>query len=291
MNKIACLYTVARYIQDPIRNEARNIGIIVQCRDAGYIDCKFLKDTRAKLSTTATRSDFEIIRAYIKEFIENFKPHSKFPSTKSLFPEEIGFLNESYLRNLAEKRMGKIQFTEPQGCLIDNPGQELRYLFDTFVGEEAEKEKLTKPSELKKEIKREFKKHGLLASPKKKEIIGFKIDAKFKGFSKVDHSVDFALRNGKLYLLETVDMRKKIEKYRAYETYKAAFKFDDLKKQRSKKEIVPYSIVALSDHEVDGDYMKILTAYSKVFRYYEEKDKFLHEMSKLAEPGSDLFKE
>lgn len=292
MNKMSCRYSVIRYIPDPIKNEARNIGIIVQCKEADYINCKFLKNVHAKLSTTATQADIRIIKAYIDEFDKTFNPFAKFPSTRLLSTEEIDVFNKDYLSNLADQGFGKIQFTEPQGSLIDDPEKELEYLYSTYVGEEKSlQDQLIKRTRLKTEIKREFKKRNILALSKK-ETKGFEVDVKIPGGrSKVEYMIDFALENGKLYLLETVDMRKKDEKIWTLETFEAAVKFDDIKHSENGNKIEPYSIVALPDHDKKNDYLKILKAYSTVFRYDEEneREKFLYEMKKLIQPKSYLF--
>lgn len=292
MNKKACYYTVVKYLPDPVRNEPRNIGLILQSRELDYVNCKYVSNLQAKLGSTATKLDIKVIRAYIEEFLENFNPFAKFPSTKSFLPGRPNeFLREDYLGNLAKQGLGKIQFSEPRGCLSDNPEKELEYLFKTFVADEIAKEEVLKHSRLKTEVKQEFKKNKLLVLPQEREKKkGFEIDTKIPGGrSKVEHLVDFVFRNGKLYLVETVDFRKKDW---ASETFEAAVKFDDLKHGLGEDRIDPYSIVALPGNDGVEDYLKILTSYSKVFHYTTEKEKkeFIYEMKELVSSEANLFR-
>lgn len=292
LDKKACFYSVVRYVPDQVRNEPRNIGIIVQCRGLGYINCKFMTNLRAKLGGTATQTDIKIIKAYIEEFSDNFKQSALLPSTGVLVQDAIEILQENYLSNLTKQGLGKIHFTEPRGCLTDNPVKELEYFFNTFVGEETfELKELAKHSQLKTEIKNEFKKIKLLSTKQEKKK-GFQIDVKIPGGrSRVEHLVDFALSNGKLYVVETVDMRKKDKKIWTLETFEAAVKFDDLMHGLSSDKIEPYSVVAFSEEDGVDDYLKILNSYSRVFRYTDENEKnnFLSEMSKLVISGQSLF--
>lgn len=292
MNKLACLYSIVRYVPDLVKNEARNIGVIVQCRDAGFIDCKFLTNLHYKLGTSATNVDNKIIKAYINEFSSKFKHFSSFPSTNAIFSEE--FLKESYLDDLANNGLGKIQFTNPQGCLADNPKEELEYLFKSYIGDEyITKEKKVKRTRLKTELRNEFKKRKILVTKTKDKKGYFRENVEIIGKrSKVKHSIDFALDNGKLYLIETVDMRKKLKKSWELETYGAAVKFDDLTHGHNNN-LKSYSIVAMPDNDINGHryFLKILEAYSTVVQYTEEKEKseFLFRMSSLVNPTENLY--
>ena len=107
----------------------------------------------------------------------------------------------------------------------------------------------------------------------------------------MNHQLDFAMDNGKLYLIESIDMSKKDDKSSKLETYGAAFKFDDLA-QGLNGNIEPYSMVVLSENNSHGDLIKILKTYSTVVRYNEEKEKskFFAEMRDLIEPTKKLIK-
>jgi hypothetical protein len=245
---------------------------------------------QGKLGNTAKPLDIRVIRTYIEEFLTGMEPLSRF-SSSGFFPGmENQYLKEDYLSELAQHGLGKIQFSEPRGCLTNNPEEELEYLFGTFVGEDISKTReLVKHSRLKTEIKREFKNKKLLASKveegKKK---GFEINARISGGkSQVTHLFDFALRNGKIYLVETVDMRKKDKKDWVSEAFEAAVKFDDLSHGLGPENIDAYSIVALPGQDGADDYLKILSSYSKVFRYSDENERreFISEMSGLVVPN------
>ncbi len=46
--KTPCYYSVVRYVDDPLRFEPRNIGVILQCKEKGYVHALFLSNLRSK---------------------------------------------------------------------------------------------------------------------------------------------------------------------------------------------------------------------------------------------------
>src|SRR3990170_2562319 len=133
MEKVPCFYTVFRYFQDPIRNEPRNIGVILQCQQRNYINCRFLSDLRSKLAHVASPLDMKVIKTYIGDFTNRFQPFTT--RTAPLFRDLQPYLEQTYLSDLFKENLGKLQFSEPRGTLADDPEQELEYLFRTFVKE------------------------------------------------------------------------------------------------------------------------------------------------------------
>jgi hypothetical protein len=292
MGKNACVYSVVRYVPDPVKNEPTNLGVILQCLDVGYVNCRFTSNLHRKLGVLATDADTKILQAYVDEFYEAFKPFSCYPSTVSMFKTGSEFLESDYLDRLAERGQGKIQFTVPQGSLVDNPEKELDYLFTTYVGGEAPAlEKQAIRSRLKTEVKREFQRRKILAPRSEKEKRGFVEDSKIAGGkTSIDHLIDFSYTNGRVYLVEAVDMRNKAEQSWISKTYEAAFKFDDLKQGENGKIIEPYSIVAIPNNGYPSDSVKILETYSTVFRFTkdDERKQFFWEMEKIIK-GDSLF--
>lgn len=293
MEKKTYQYTVVRYVPDLIKNEPRNIGVILICREVGYINCRFSKNLHARLGSAASSLDIKILKAYMEDFSASFRLFAEYPSTDNFLKSHAEFFKENYLQDISAKGMGKIQFGTPTGGLTVNPEKEMEYLFNTFVGDEQSKA-YPKHSHLKTEIKKEFNVRKWLAIPQKRKV-GFEVDYKMsESKSSVEYPFDFALRNGRLHLVETVDLRKKDKKLWDAETFQTALKFDDLKHglvERNKIDgIEPYSIVALAAHEDATFHLKILKAYSNVFIYTDEKEKsnFLQKMKSLMS-APDIF--
>jgi len=70
-------YSVIRYIPDPIKNEARNIGVILQCEKLGYINSRFIRNYKSKLGGSALKSDINILKRYAEDFSMKFRDFSK----------------------------------------------------------------------------------------------------------------------------------------------------------------------------------------------------------------------
>lgn len=284
MVKTPYFYSVVRYMNDPIKNEALNIGVIVQSSKNKFVACKFLKNLRNKLGGTASSVDIDVIREYIDDFKLKFQP---FDDDKSdFFVDNVTYLKEDFLTILAKESYGKIQFTDPRGGVGEDLKSQVNMMFTTFVGDE-NVEKGVKQSRFKTQLKDEFRQRKWLLNKKKNSgKIGIEVDAKINGSkSGVNHVVDFALQNGKLLVIETLDMSKDSKSIEA-ETYEAAFKIDDLTRGRNDVETISI-ISGLKGKECRCEsFFKILKTYStNVIKYSEdnEKNSFLGEIGKILE--------
>lgn len=287
MNKKTYFYSVVRYVQDPIKDEPVNIGVILQSPQSNFITCKFLNNFRSKLSRTASSLDIDIVKKYAEDFKTKFKPFTG--ERADLFTKDAKCLKEDFLSALSKENSGKIQFADPRGGFCANLRDEINLIFSTFVDEieENSDNKGVKRSRFKTQLQREFnQRKWLLKQRNSNRDNGIEMDVKIDGAkSGVNHTVDFALQNGKLWIIETLDMSKKNPKAVELDTYAAAFKIDDLKQGR--KDVEGISVVS----GVDGgrqqeNCLNILRTYSKeVIKYSEDKEKegFLKQIGKLIE--------
>ena len=142
MNQL-CLYTVARFIPDLVRNEAKNIGILIFSETTKEYKSKFTNNIRNRIGK-AMASDIEVIREY-NNYFKNLIPNSKEDIVKS-----------------TSSSSGKIQFTEIKGVVTENIDKELEYLFSVFIGEETPIG-VVKRHRLKTTIKKEFQQLKLIS--------------------------------------------------------------------------------------------------------------------------------
>src|SRR2546426_2391977 len=112
MGDAVCKYTVVRYLPDPVRAEAQNIGVLVYNRDDHRLFTKFLDKLESKLSFTASAGELDLIRAYVKEF-----------------ERQQGGVSERFLDDLWQRDFNKIQFTEPKSIMVHSPSSAAEGLF------------------------------------------------------------------------------------------------------------------------------------------------------------------
>lgn len=137
MTQVACDYIVARYVAHPLRDEAKNIGVILRAPRARYLGVLFEPDLKKRLGGEIDDTDLEILREYVAEFetaLHLF--HAKTPSLWS----DADFFSERFLEELYQKFQGKLQFTRPRGAVAADPDEELARVFDVFVRPEKTRE-------------------------------------------------------------------------------------------------------------------------------------------------------
>jgi hypothetical protein len=117
-DRIPCKYIVARYIEDDIRNEPINLGIIVQSQEDYEVSFKFITDYRFK----SIASSVTVKKSLITDILKNIE-------------NEITGSQEqrAILDDLISRHAGKIRFSEPRGTLAEDLEDELYSLFNRYV--------------------------------------------------------------------------------------------------------------------------------------------------------------
>lgn len=113
--EMACQYIVARFFNNPIRDEARNFAVILFCADSEFLAGKF-EHNHDRIGGSA--ADQVVMRAY-EEFLSDIAQSAKATAFFSL-----------------KVRYGRIQLTEPRGCVTDNPAETLAELYELLVAPE-----------------------------------------------------------------------------------------------------------------------------------------------------------
>jgi hypothetical protein len=250
-----CYYSVARFIPDLLRNEPKNIGVLLYSDVTNEYASKFLTNLKNKIGNSALSSDKDIIHHYDKYFKE-LNPHSKEDLVKK-----------------TESSEGKIQFSEVKAVVTKDFNKELEYLYSTFVDDVPQTE--VKRHRFKTSIKKEFKSLDIIG--KNKFVADQEVDG---GKSKIKHQVDFSFQNGKLYVIEAVDLSKNDKR----DTFETAFKFEDLK-FGLKNRVETISIVQYPEDVSDdvSEFVEILKATSTYSINFSngQREAFLKRMKKL----------
>ena len=110
---VPCRYSVIKYVADEVRGEPINIGVLIQNRKNLETHCKFI--TRFDLIRTSDE-DPQFLQA-IADKIRQESPRVD-------------------LEHLFEKYSGKICLSPPRAALTDDPGEEVKAIFDRFVSVE-----------------------------------------------------------------------------------------------------------------------------------------------------------
>lgn len=223
MREYPCSYVVARFLPNPLRDEARNVGVVCQCIDRGFVGAKFEPNLRKRIGNLADDLDVKIVRAYVAELegsIKNFQGYSLG------LPGAVQPLHPDYLKQLWLSYTGKIQYSEPKGCVAEDPTEELDELFNLLVKEEQTAGvKLEKRSNFVKEFGKHLREARLVSRTKVKP--NYPVAVKGQQIP-VDFGYVHARREREV-LIETVDLTSEFLDQRIEALSPTAVKFEILK--------------------------------------------------------------
>lgn len=118
INEIPCKYIVAKYVDDEIRDEPVNIGIILQSQRNFRTTMRFATETpNWKLKNVSNESNF-LLREMIKKLKEYADSYEK---------------DQSFFEKMSSSYDGKIRFTSPRGTLASDLLNKTNSLFELFV--------------------------------------------------------------------------------------------------------------------------------------------------------------
>jgi hypothetical protein len=116
--RIPCRYIVARYVEDDVRDEPVNLGIIVQSQKDYETICKFITHYSYKNLCGSANIKKSLVAGIMK------KIEDEVSSMES---------NKNVLNEIMARYGGKIRFTEPRGTLAEDLSDEAYSLFDRYV--------------------------------------------------------------------------------------------------------------------------------------------------------------
>jgi len=110
-------FFLLRYVPDAVKNEFVNIGVVLVGTDAGYADVRFTRDWRRVLCMDPG-ADLEWLQAMERDIRMRLQDASS---------------REDILYRLQDLCSNSIQITSSQGCLAQDPAQELEELVKTYL--------------------------------------------------------------------------------------------------------------------------------------------------------------
>jgi len=117
-----CLYYLARYVPNLATGRSVDVGLLLHCPDAQFLDCLFTDDFSA-VQSFDPEADLELLRELQPYFEREIKEH------------ENDFAG--YIRGIEESYSNLIQISDAQRCVADDLGAALTRLFRTYVGARA----------------------------------------------------------------------------------------------------------------------------------------------------------
>jgi hypothetical protein len=133
MPDFKCEYSILQFVNDPVRFEPRNVGVLLQCPDISYFDGLFTSELRRKLAGVAEAIDIEIVEEYFAEFSRKFAQAKKWQTGPGTLFEPPAYLQKGFLGGLSENGYDKLLFTPPKGLITQDLSADLRKLYERFV--------------------------------------------------------------------------------------------------------------------------------------------------------------
>jgi hypothetical protein len=117
MSKVVCNYTVVRYVPDPVRDEAKNLGVILVAEQIKWAAGRF--QIPAYLRTNPTQS------AFLDSLVERVQGN--------LAQKGEPDINRNELEALHRESSGVIQYRKPASALAEDPQVLLNELYRRLV--------------------------------------------------------------------------------------------------------------------------------------------------------------
>jgi len=174
-------YSIIQYCPNPARAEVANLGVVLLCQDASFLDVKLAG------GNDRIRRIFEL-RGEALDFIDGAKQSIE----DRLRTEKTRLCSLDEFRNFAVTRGGDMRLTEPRFVKTENLEVELDSLFAEFVGGRAKRQSRKNPH--LKEIDSEFRRSSLEGRIKYDEIVDLPVMHKQMRFP-------YAYQNGALNLI------------------------------------------------------------------------------------------
>lgn len=193
-----CFFSIVRYVADPIRNEAKNIGVVLLCPEKNYGKSKFLM-SRFNLQHDTRR--FALLQSIIKGYqIHLPGEYRDYLYEETLFAPLPPQWTKSDLEKLHHECANLIQFSRP-AALLGEPESALNELFQERVAVKVSRNKATQTRKIAAGIfKRTFRPYDLVGSIEE--------DAEIP-IHNHNYRFDIGIKNGSLrYAIKTLDFQK-----------------------------------------------------------------------------------
>lgn len=140
MGQQACRYVIIKFVPDVVRDEPLNIGVVLQCPDKQWVECRFAT-TFARVVKLYPDVDVNLLRSFADDMesrISGFMQGRQLALGEVPADEAVPLSSPDFLDFLFMEYGGRFQFTQPQPTLAEDLEAELLSLFSTFVVPQAQ---------------------------------------------------------------------------------------------------------------------------------------------------------
>ena len=113
-----CEFYLVGYAPNPLDCRMLNVGLLLHCRETGFMGCRFIEDT-ARIRSFHAQADLEFLAQLQEYFERQIEDHRD--DLTSLLQEVRTYSNI-------------VQVGPPQKCATCDPRAEIRKLFERYVG-------------------------------------------------------------------------------------------------------------------------------------------------------------
>jgi hypothetical protein len=122
-------YSIVRFVPDPLREEAINLGVMLVSADGKYADYQFLHRYKTRIASMAPDFDQQLVEAVYSDLADALQGRGWQPELAHLGRTISG----EWLDELSNRFMNQIQFSSPRACIPSDPDETLQQLFRRFV--------------------------------------------------------------------------------------------------------------------------------------------------------------
>lgn len=132
MKKVACRYSIVRFLPYQETGEFANVGIVLTCPETGYFDFKVQSRRYSRITDFFAELDSKVYLESIKLFAQELKRVQNFIREEKLEAEGV----RKVFQSLTHPREAIVQLTESRPRLCDEPENMLEQLFRYYVERE-----------------------------------------------------------------------------------------------------------------------------------------------------------
>lgn len=121
-------YSILRFVPNPVREEALNLGVMLIRDEGGYADYRMLARIKTRIRVAAPGFDIRLLESFeadLRSLIGGVGFQRRLGASQALIVQD--------LVRLADTHANQIQFTDPRVYLTEEPDKALDDLFVEFV--------------------------------------------------------------------------------------------------------------------------------------------------------------
>ncbi len=129
MSRVACRYSIVRFLPYPETGEFANVGVVITCPETGYFDFKLQSRRYSRITDFFAELDSKVYLESVKLFRLELERIRKQLITQRIDPSSMRKLFDS----LTHPREAIVKLTEARPRLSEDPKQTLEKLFNYYV--------------------------------------------------------------------------------------------------------------------------------------------------------------